>query len=145
MYTDSTNTWSNARTAFFTAGSHVAIMLSICVGAIVTAKSSDAEFNMAIVVSVLSALEVFVTSAVIISFFSSSIAAQSGGNSVICATGPAVGNVISYLLIALFISIILGESFPDIVEVIFVNGAIIASICTHLSVASLGTMLTKIG
>jgi len=145
MYPDSANNWSNTKTAFFTTGSHVAIMLSLFVGAIVTAKSSDADFDMALAVAVVSALQIFMTSAIIISFFSSCIAAQSGGNNAICVTGPVVGNVISLLLIALFLSIMVGESFFDIVEGLFENGGILASMLTHLCAASLGTMLTKIG
>jgi hypothetical protein len=142
---DSTANWNNTRTTFFTAGSHVGIMLSIFIGAIITAKSNSQEFSLMAGYAALESLNIYMTSSVIISFFSAAIASHSGGNRTICITGPAIGNIISILLIAVFISIMMDESFATVVEEIFTNSYILGTIFVQMCAALFGTLLVNIG
>ena len=142
--TDSSTGWNNTRTAYFTAGSHVAIILSIFIGSIVSAVFSESEFGSAAAIAVIGALAIYVPASTMISFFSSAIASQSGGNRTICIVGPMVGNVITILLISFLLTMMVDETFSVILEAVFDEGSIISTITMQLSAAFFGTMLANI-
>ena len=127
-------TRTNFETWAFTAGSHIAISLSLFLGSIVAAVLSGDDFTYMTAIAINGVLIIYLPLSSVISFFSSSIASQSGGHHLICIVGPMVGYAITMLLVDFFFFLMYAEGWHS-------NGLVTSSIIMQLCAALFGTTL----